>query len=453
MAERQIAELERLVSAQPGVHSASVVPGPDGGLLVHVVPRPLTQGGQADDGYVRGWESVYDGLYGDSLGDHPDSRFAGWRSSYSGAPIPLAEMREWLAATVSTVAALHPRRVLEIGVGSGLLLSSLVTRCETYWGTDVSGAGLDWLRQAVGTAPEADRVVLRKTAAHELGGLPEACFDTVILNSVIQYFPGADYLRDVLARVFTLIAPGGSVFLGDVRNLRLHRHFRTAVELSRGRPAGQPAGRAGPLAGRVDRAVRLEKELLIDPDFFATLPGPVRADIRVKRGRWHNELNQYRYDVILRTAPGGPPPAGPPAATEWGLPVTGLDRLAEALLAAGDRGLIVTRIPNARITGGRGFSAGQPPGAADPEDLHALGERLGYRVLVTWSGADDDGRLDVLFTRCPHEVAPYRPGPAAWPLANEPARSAGNAELAGRLRRLVRRHAAAGTAPVVVVES
>ncbi len=48
--------------------------------------------------------------------------FRGWNSSYTDDPIPLEEMVEWRSATVDRIMALRPRRVLEIGAGSGLVL-------------------------------------------------------------------------------------------------------------------------------------------------------------------------------------------------------------------------------------------------------------------------------------------------------------------------------------------
>ena len=51
------------------------------------------------------------------------SDFRGWNSSYTDDPIPLEEMVEWRSATVDRIMALQPRRVLEIGAGSGLVLS------------------------------------------------------------------------------------------------------------------------------------------------------------------------------------------------------------------------------------------------------------------------------------------------------------------------------------------
>ena len=48
-------------------------------------------------------------------------------------------------------------------------------------------------------------------------GCRQGHFDAVVLNSVVQYFPSAGYLLDVLAVAMRLLAPGGAVFIGDVR--------------------------------------------------------------------------------------------------------------------------------------------------------------------------------------------------------------------------------------------
>jgi len=43
----------------------------------------------------------------------------------------------------------------------------------------------------------AGKVHLAARPAHDLGELPDEPFDTVIINSVAQYFPSADYLAEV----------------------------------------------------------------------------------------------------------------------------------------------------------------------------------------------------------------------------------------------------------------
>ena len=124
--------------------------------------------------------------------------FRGWNSSYTDEPIALEEMVEWRSATVNRIIALQPQRVLEIGVGSGLLLSQIAPDCVEYMGDrlfrvdDPDPAGGWWL-----CSPWGDRVQLRAQPADVADGLPEGHFDVVVLNSVVQYFPSAGYLAEV----------------------------------------------------------------------------------------------------------------------------------------------------------------------------------------------------------------------------------------------------------------
>lgn len=183
-------------------------------------------------------------------------------------------MRAWRDATVARIAALRPERILEIGVGSGLLLSGLAPGAADYWGTDLSEQAIDSLRRHVDRDTDlAARVTLRAQPAHRFDGLPTGYFDTVIVNSVAQYFPDADYLADVLRRAVDLLVPGGRVFVGDVRNLRLLPCFRAAIQVGR-RVDGTGLDSTGldPVRIAVEQDLAWEGELLLDPEFFPPSP-------------------------------------------------------------------------------------------------------------------------------------------------------------------------------------
>ncbi|MFC7472638.1 methyltransferase [Actinomadura keratinilytica] len=248
-------ETEAALLRQEGVARAAVVTRADGTagerrLVAYVVPEVP----DADvSRHVGMWRAVYDEMYRDTVpgaaGITDD--FTGWNSSYTREPIPLPQMRAWRAAAVARVRGLEPRRVLEIGVGSGLLLGPLAGRTEEYWGTDFSEAVIARLGAQVATDPRlADRVTLRCQAADSEEGLPAGHFDTVVLNSVVQYFPDAAYLSRVLDGALRRLSPGGRVLVGDVRNHGTAEEFLTAVHHAQ-RPGDEPrpSGRRSPAPG------------------------------------------------------------------------------------------------------------------------------------------------------------------------------------------------------------
>ncbi len=218
---------------------------------------------------VAEWAEVFDQAYARGTGAREaDFNIVSWNSSYTGEPLPAEEMREWVDGTVERILALRPRRVLEIGCGTGLLLSRIAPHCESYHGTDISSAALDFVRtRLLAERPDLAGVTLSHRAADESAGLDEEPYDVVILNSVAQYFPDGAYLRKVLGQALDSLTGDGAVFVGDLRNLALLDTFHTDVELSRA-TAKLPVGR---LRGRIARRTRQEQELLVHPAFFTTL--------------------------------------------------------------------------------------------------------------------------------------------------------------------------------------
>ncbi|MCZ4510044.1 alpha/beta fold hydrolase, partial [Streptomyces sp. ActVer] len=355
-------------------------------LVVYVVPAP--NAAAADDGaQVDEWRQVHDAGYADP-GEGPwGEDFRGWNSSYSGEPIPLGQMREWRDAAVAQVLRFGPRRVLEIGVGSGLLLAKIVGEVEEYWGTDISATVVDRVRAQAEQAGHGDRVHLSVQPAHDVSGLPKEAFDTIVLNSVAQYFPGADYLDQVLCQAMELLAPGGRVIVGDVRNASTLRLLQTAVQR-----AAHPHASREEVRALVEQALLAEQELVVAPEWFVEWAAdrPVGVDIRLKAGQAHNELTRHRYEVILHKQPTDMFDLTRVPTVPWGREVSDLAGLGGCVDRADGGPVRVTGIPNARLA--EEAAAGvlradtRSGGPVDPEDLAAWARQQGRDAVITWSG-------------------------------------------------------------------
>jgi amino acid adenylation domain-containing protein/non-ribosomal peptide synthase protein (TIGR01720 family) len=377
-------------------------------LVGYVVPR--AHGGAHDIEHVDKWHHIHEQGYSEQRDLGTEQDFTGWNSSYDNEPLPLEHMTEWQAATVQRILDLRPARVLEVGVGSGLILRPVAPHCTTYTGVDFSNALIQTLGRAIEGTDLHDRVDLHTMAAHEVGALAPARFDTVVINSVAQYFPSVDYLIDVVRQTMEMLAPGGRILLGDIRNLRLLRAFVTAIVLHDGAEADESPATVRDI---VTHQQELESELLLDPAFFTRIgdlvPDVVGVDVQLKRGSFRNELTDFRYDVVLHNRGADLVSLADVPAREW----SRAEDVDTYLGTAQPPALRVTGVPNGRVTAqvaiaqrvasGTGTLVRDlseitdgPPGV-DPETLCEIGARLGYTVHPTWSDTEEGDRFDVVF--------------------------------------------------------
>src|SRR5262249_17819453 len=138
------------------------------------------------------------------------------------------------------------------------------------------------------------------------------------------------------------------------------------------------------------------------------------AEVLLKRGRDDNEMTRYRYDVLLYKGPA-------PAAVDVAVAGTWS---AGGECVEGPAGVFPANVPGVGVVGGANAGVGadmlawqalaasegtagelrqqvaaEASGAVEPEALWELGERLGYRVRMTWSRDHGADCMDVLFER------------------------------------------------------
>ncbi|MFI9388808.1 class I SAM-dependent methyltransferase [Kutzneria sp. NPDC052558] len=356
------------------------------GPAISVLPR-------ADDGVVESWQAIFEDCYELAAADECPETAAttGWTNSFTGEPIPADQMAEWVDTTVSRIAGLRPRRILEIGVGTGMLLRELVNRLEPteYTATDLSSQAVDFLRPVVDELAAAHPgVALSVTQAPADAPPPSRHpgYDLVLVNSVVQYFPSTVYLESVLAGALAELAPGGHVFLGDLRNSLLLKEFACLKHEHRG-------------ADLVAEELDGDGELSLSPAYVdglaGRLAGVTAVEVAPRRGHADNEMTIFRYDAVLHTGC-----AVPTTRRGWmdGGNMT-IDQV-DGLLAHSGEAFGLAGVRNARLARARQLTgdadAADRPGI-DPEALCRLGERHGRRVLLRWSRAAAAGDLDVWF--------------------------------------------------------
>lgn len=414
-------EIQSQLDHHPDVKQSVVVARDDasGGkaLVAYVVPQELDRSALQLE-QIKNWNSVWNLAYGRNGNAISDTKnFAGWNSSFDGKPIPDSEMEEWLDGTVNKIAALKPSKVLEIGCGTGLLLFNIAPFCSEYWATDISSEALDHVKRTKEVLkPTLPEIKLFERRADELIGLPENSFDTIVLNSVIQYFPDEDYLMKVVSGALNLLKPEGNIFIGDVRSFPLLEAFHTSVELQRASDLDSCSDLLMRVKDRIDR----EQELAVAPEFFWSLQekfGQISGvEITLKKARHQNELTKFRYDVRLKVGTAGQS-AFRPNWLRWTDELSTADDFRNLLSNASDEIVAVTGVPNQRIRSEcealellRGAlssksvtdlrnaldKAAMP--ALDPAELCDLANGSELSTSIRWSSAGID-RFDVVFCR------------------------------------------------------
>ncbi|HET8547434.1 MAG TPA: amino acid adenylation domain-containing protein [Bryobacteraceae bacterium] len=431
----ELGEIESNLRQHPAVREAVIVAREEAygekRVVAYVVPDARGAGameGLASSDQVAQWRKVFDQTMSEAAPPHDGAfHIAGWNSSYTGLPIPEAEMREQVEHASQRILQLRPRRVLEIGCGTGLLLFRIAPHCDEYVGTDFSRVSLDHVRRQL--APRGlTNVTLLERTADDFELISRRAFDVVVLNSVVQYFSDAEYLLRVLEGAVETTRDGGYVFVGDIRGLPLLKAFRTAVELHRA-PDGMLARE---LRQRIERRLHSEEELLVDPALFLALGQRISRvggiEVQLKRGRFHNELTRYRYDCVLTAGPAAGAPE--PPSLDWA-EVRSLTTVRDLVRECGLDALAITRVPNARVetdvraadllwsddcplTVGeikRSLNKLKRDGV-DPHDFWALEKELDCHVSISWSGHGAGPEYDVLFRRHTEALSPAAAVPA-----------------------------------------
>jgi len=417
----ELGEIEALITAHPLVKESLITaPISEEGaqsLLAYVVPNP--QGRKQETGHWQTlWDEAYKGNISAGTGEQasveindPTFNTSGWLNSFTGHQHEQSHMKEWRDVTVERILALKPKRVLEIGCGTGMILYQVAPECEAYTGVDFSQSALQMIEQQANKMG-MNNVSLVQSAADVLELGEQADFDLVIINSVAQYFPSSEYLVQVLSNIAELLTDDGQVFVGDVRYSSLKGTFHAAIELAKA-PASLTLSE---LNERIAEQVENDGELLIHPDFFSNLPKKIdslsHVNVQLKRGHYVNEMSGYRYDVVLsQNVPNKVLSEQDFKAVAYPGSLQALRQVLEA-----EKALVIRNIPNARLLkdiqsqhvlqdGDYALVSdvhnavlnqlAQNAAGLDPEDVYQLDSA--YQIELNWAASGHKDCFDAYF--------------------------------------------------------
>ncbi len=375
---------------------------------------------------VKNWEMIWDGHYRNKDGTlDPEFNFAGWLDSYTGNPIPTEYAREWVQSSVERIQNLLPAdpdlrkkaRILEIGCGTGLLVYRLAPLVAEYVGIDPSESAVNGLRQHL-ERKGVNHVHLHKRTALEITDFEKQSFDLIILNSVAQYFPSAEYMLEVLKEALPLLKPAGHMFLGDIRNYALFDAFHASVCLAK----STDDMLIEKFKLRYERRKLKEPEILYDPGFFLSLreifPSVDSVQVELLRGNYLFEMTMFRYDATIRMNGENVQERTRIEWRDWRTEKFSIDKIDESLRSQNPTTLAVRDIQNSRVQAHaslvRAFrshatnagelrslalAAAQAEPGQNPEEFWALGQKHNYKTIVGWPTNSMDGAFSVLFTK------------------------------------------------------
>lgn len=426
----ELAEIDQVLLNQPEVTDAITLTRNRNSTGIELVSFvTITSAGSDDDGaaqdHVKNWGDVFDSSAYGGIGSMDlksiGRDFTAWTSMYDGKLIDVGEMNEWLDDTITTIMEYQPKKVLELGFGTGMILFNICNEIESYVGIDPSNSAVEFVsnivKEQVGLR---DRVEVHCASASEAARFATSnAPDTVIINSVAQYFPSCEYLAN-LVEMLLQIESVQRIFFGDVRSYALYEEFR----IERAMHEFDMIATKQQLRRRISELEDVEEEFLVDPVFFTSLteklPEQVHhVEILPKRMQTTNELSCYRYSAVIHTAKSTCQPLTVEEAWNDYIGEKLDGHQVERLLQTGtSKQLGICNIPNSMIKCAKyikeslengSYSANDvinwqtveeqlPPSAMSPFNLVRLAEKHGYRVELSYARQTGNcGQIDAVF--------------------------------------------------------
>ncbi|NRF38223.1 non-ribosomal peptide synthetase [Pedobacter foliorum] len=328
---------------------------------------------------------------------------------------------EWLQASIDRIKELPYKNIYEIGSGAGQLLFELAPESDRYLATDYAQTAIDKLNEKLQVSPKWKHVKAYTASADDFSFVAGTSFDLVLIHSVAQYFPNADYLIDVLKKSCASVNNKGCIFIGDMQGKSSLEMYHATDHL----PRSSDNSTIDQFKNTILNRVRIDDEFVADPAFFYNLPKLIPeikgVNIQLRKGQLINETTKYHYDIWLYIGE-SPKEVVPQINILWNSDI--LTSEIRNILSTNSAGVIeINNILNSRTSKDFAllqliktsdsevlmkdikYEVSKAPEGIDPNTLWQLGAELNFSTHIRWSKDGTDGCFDVTFISLAYENA------------------------------------------------
>ncbi|BCA95591.1 hypothetical protein TUM19329_19520 [Legionella antarctica] len=241
-------------------------------------------------------KNIYDETYSHANEfEHGIINNCGWQSSFTGQLFNVEELNESYHFIRKIIEQSDLTDVLEVGCGTGSLLLEYIDKAQACTVVEISSQALKYVESRLNKQQLLKTIFKNESILNVHNHHKYSC---IIVNSVIQYLPSIHSLVTAITQLVQASTRSATIIIGDVRSLelmdvylleRIRRNSATAEK--------QPIDLNGFYYKSRDA------EIVLSPKFFYALQANIKdithVDISVKHGTHDNELNYFRYDVIL----------------------------------------------------------------------------------------------------------------------------------------------------------
>lgn len=217
----------------------------------------------------------------------------GWQSSFTGQLFDIEELSESYQFIRQIISESDLSHVLEVGCGTGSLLLEYIDNASECTVVEISAKAIEYVKNRL-NSKQQQKINFRHESVLNVHNHQK--YSIVIVNSVIQYLPSIHALITTLTQLIEATKAGGTIIIGDVRSLELMDIY--LLEKIR---ANSLSSEEINLSAFYYKS--RDAEIVLSPKFFFALKNSIKdisqVDISVKHGNFKNELNYFRYDVIL----------------------------------------------------------------------------------------------------------------------------------------------------------